>query len=358
MNIDRVKKILSEKNIDAIYVSDKYNLRYITGFTGSNGYAVITKEKGLFLTDFRYIEQANEQVTINGFQVINMGKKYSNTLDEIFRKECITKLGIEDNDIKLSEYKKMVSDYSYLEFVEIGNILSGLRAVKNIDEIENIKMAAKIADIAFEKIIKEIKAGMTEREIAARLEYYMKMEGAEDRSFETIVASGYRSAMPHGVASSKKIAKEEFIKFDFGCYYNGYTSDITRTVYFGSNITEKHLDIYDTVFKGQQLGVSLVKDGAKAAEVDKTVRQYIDSRGYGENFGHGLGHSIGLEVHEEPSLSPRAGETLLAENMVLTVEPGVYIEGFGGVRIEDDVIVKKNGCEIINKTTKELIIIK
>ena len=185
----------------------------------------------------------------------------------------------------------------------------------------------------------------------------MKINGAEDKSFDTIVASGYRSAWPHGVASNKKIERNEFIKLDFGCYYNGYVSDITRTVFYGDKITEKHIEIYEIVREAQILGLNSVRAGVTGKDVDTVVREFIKSKGYGECFGHGLGHGIGVEIHEMPTLS-QAGIITLEENMLVTVEPGIYIEGFGGVRIEDDVVVKKNGCEILTKSSKSLIILK
>ncbi|MGM0509191.1 MAG: M24 family metallopeptidase, partial [Fusobacteriota bacterium] len=213
----------------------------------------------------------------------------------------------------------------------------------------------RITDIAFEEITSKIKVGMKENEVAAQLEYIMKKNGATDKSFETIVASGHRSAMPHGVATDKIIGKNEFVKMDYGCYYNGYVSDMTRTVFIGEP-TEKHKEIYNTVLEAQKLAISKVKAGMKAKELDKIARDYITSKGYEDNFGHGLGHGIGLEIHESPGISQK-GEVELKENMVITIEPGIYIEGFGGVRIEDDVVVKKDGCEVLNKSPKDELII-
>ena len=198
---------------------------------------------------------------------------------------------------------------------------------------------------------------MSEKEIAGYMEYIQRKLGAEDRSFETILASGVRSAMPHGVASDKKIQKEEFITMDFGAYYNGYVSDMTRTVYYGNNITEKHKEIYNLVLEAQILGINTIKEGVMSDEVDKVVRNFLTEKGYGKEFGHGLGHGIGLEIHELPYLSS-VTQIELKENMVVTSEPGLYFDGWGGVRIEDDVVVKKDGREVLNKSNKELIIIE
>lgn len=358
MRIEKVSEILKKLNLDAVYLTDKYNLRYITGFTGTTGYGLITQSKAYFFTDFRYIEQANNQVVQNGFQVVNMGKKYTETLGEVLRNSHIGKCGIEDTSMTLSEYKKISNDFQSIEFLGIGKELSDLRQIKDEQEIALIEKAADIADRVFAKILPEIKAGVTEKMIAAKIEYFMKCEGAEDKSFETIVASGWRSAMPHGVASDKAIGNNEFVKLDFGCYFNGYTSDITRTIFFGDAITSQHIDIYNTVLEAQLIGIDEVREGVTGAYVDGKVREYITSKGYGENFGHGLGHGIGLEIHEEPSLSPRGVERALESGMTVTCEPGIYVEGFGGVRIEDDLVVTKDGCRVLTKSPKQLIIIK
>lgn len=349
-------EILEKENIDAILIENKYNLRYYTGFTGTSGKALITKENKYFFTDFRYIEQAEIETKDYGFKVINIENSMISKISEYIEKENIKTLGIEDKEISLYTYN-LYNEKMKVKFKGMGNKLDLKRQIKTEKEILNIKKAVEITDIAFSHILNYIKEGVSEKELALELEYKMRKEGAEGTSFETIVASNYRSAMPHGVASDKKIEKEGFIKFDFGCYYNGYVSDMTRTIYFGENITEKHREIYNTVLKAQKMVLDKIKAGMTGIEVDRIARNYINSKGYEENFGHGLGHGLGLYIHEAPTLSIRS-DSILKENMIVTVEPGIYIEGFGGVRIEDDVIIKKDGCEILNKSPKELIIIK
>ena len=231
-----------------------------------------------------------------------------------------------------------------------------MRLIKKDYEIENIKKATEISDIAFAETIKIVKAGMSEKDVAAHLEYIQRNLGAEDKSFNTIVASGYRSALPHGVASDKKIGNNELVTTDFGAYYNGYVSDVTRTFFVGDKIEDKQREIYNIVLEANLLAIKHVKAGMKGSELDKIARDYIAGKGYGDNFGHGLGHGIGLEIHEAPTVSP-LGDIVLEENMLITIEPGIYIEGYGGVRIEDDVIVKKDGCVVLNKTSKELLMI-
>lgn len=351
-------KIFEEKNLDAILITNLSNLRYFTGFTGSTGVALILKEVKFFFADFRYIEQAKKQSEPRGYTVVGVERDVTSKMAEYIKNSGIKRLGIEDLHVSVARYKAYKEKFGDIAIVDLGDSLLKCRMVKLGKELDCIKKAAEIADEAFAKILPKIKEGVSEKELANELEYEMKKLGADDKAFDTIVASNYRSAMPHGVASDKVIEKEGFIKFDFGCFYKGYASDITRTVYLGENISDKHLEIYNTVLDAQKLALSKIKAGMKVNEVDKIARDYITQKGYGKNFGHGLGHGIGLEIHEYPYLSSNVEDMVLEENMVVTVEPGIYIEGFGGVRIEDDVIIKKDGCEIINKTPKELLIIK
>ncbi|RUA07716.1 MAG: Xaa-Pro dipeptidase [Fusobacteria bacterium] len=353
----KLEKLMKEKELDGILITDLINLRYFTGFTGSTGIALVTKKGRYFFVDFRYVAQANEEVKPNGFEIVKIQRPAEDEIAEILKDEKVVKLGIEDRNVTLSTYNRYIEKFKGVEFVSLGDSFTRIRMVKTEKEIENIKKAAEIADLAFAKIIPLIKEGAVEIDIKNELEYQMKKLGAEGPSFETILASNYRSAMPHGVASNKKLELEGFVKFDFGCFYNGYASDITRTVYLGKTPSEKHLEIYNTVLEAQLLAIKSVKAGITTRELDKIARDYITSKGYGENFGHGLGHGIGLEIHELPNVSGKGEEFVLEENMVITIEPGIYIDGFGGVRIEDDIVVKKDGYEILNKTSKELKIL-
>jgi len=354
----KLKKLLEEKKMDGILITDLVNLRYFTGFTGSTGIALVTKKGNYFFVDFRYVAQANKEVISNGFEVIEIKRPAQDKIYEILKDENIIKLGIEDQNITLSTYNGYVEKFKNTKFISLGDKFTRIRMVKTEEEIKNIKKAADIADKAFAKILPLIKEGAVENDIKTELEYEMKKLGAEGPSFDTIIASNYRSAMPHGVASDKKIEMDGFVKFDFGCFYKGYASDITRTVYLGEQPTKRHLDIYNTVLEAQLKAIEAVKAGINTRELDKVARDYITSKGYGENFGHGLGHGVGLEIHELPNVSGKSEDFILEENMVITIEPGIYIDGFGGVRIEDDIVVKKYGCEILNNTTKELIVIK
>ncbi len=351
----KLENILKKLNIDGLFLTDMYNLRYFTGFTGTTGVALVTKEKKYFFSDFRYKKQATEQVTKMGFEFVE-SRTLIASAGEFVKKLRLKNVGFEDNNVSFALYQTIKENFSS-KLTPVGNELILQRMKKSEKEIEIIKKAIEISDIAFTEVLGIIKEGVSEKEIAAHLEYIQRKLGASDRSFDTIVASGLRSAMPHGVASDKKIQKDEFITMDFGAYYDGYVSDITRTVYYGQNITNRHKEVYNTVLAGQLLGIKTIKAGMYTDEVDKAVRDFFESKNLGEYFGHGLGHGIGLEIHELPYLS-KAQHLELEENMIVTVEPGLYFDGFGGVRIEDDVIVTKDGCKVLNKSQKELIIIE
>lgn len=351
----KIETIFNNLNIDGLLLTDYYNKRYFTGFTGSTGIALITKDKKYFISDFRYTEQATKETSKYGFEFIEDNSRNYNKIVELAKKHDIKKLGIDNLSLSYSEFEKINSEFNFLELVKSSVELINARKIKTLEEIECIKKAIKISEDALLETIPQIKEGMTEIEVAAILEYNQRKRGASGTSFDTIVASGYRSAMPHGVASEKKIKREEFITIDYGCYYNGYASDITRTIYLGNKIEDRMFEIYEKVRKSNELGASLLKPGIKASEVDKAVREFMgDDAKY---FGHSLGHSFGLEVHESPVLSLR-DETVLVKGHTLTIEPGIYIPGYCGVRIEDDFIITENGAEKLTNLDKKLIIIE
>nr|WP_200793454.1 Xaa-Pro peptidase family protein [Caminicella sporogenes] len=347
--VNNFRKKIIEKGLDAAVVYKPQNRRYLSGFTGTAGYVVITRDRNIFITDFRYVEQASKQC--KGFEII----KHSNekSLYDILNNLQIKKLGFEEDFVTFLQYREFEEKLNNIELVPLNGIINDLRKIKTEDEIENIRKAASIADMAFKHICSVLKPGITEWEISLELENFMKRQGASGTSFESIVASGKRSALPHGVASQKIIEKGDFVTLDFGCVYNGYCSDMTRTVVIGK-ATERQREIYEIVLQAQKAALENIRAGITGFEVDKIARDIITNKGYGEYFGHGLGHGVGLEVHENPRLSP-LGKDTLEENMVVTDEPGIYIPDFGGVRIEDLVVVKKDGCELLSKSPKDLI---
>ena len=303
-------------------------------------------------TDFRYIYQAEAEA--KGFEVIDITDKgYAVGLAELAKEDQVTAIGFEETELNYAHYKSYVEKLENIAFVAMKDELSNLRMVKTKEELENIKMAEHIGDIAFSKILDEIKPGVTELEIAAKLEYIMKTNGAEGLSFEPIVASGINSSMPHAVPSRKAIEYGDFLTLDFGCIYNGYCSDMTRTVVVGK-ANEKQREIYNTVLKAQIAVLDQIKAGMIGKEIDKIARDIIYDAGYEGCFGHGLGHSVGLFIHENPRASMKA-EELVLENMTLTIEPGIYVKDFGGVRIEDLVVITKDGCENFTHSDKRLI---
>ncbi|MGJ7921332.1 M24 family metallopeptidase [Neobacillus sp. LXY-4] len=350
--LQKLRSQFEQLGIDGLFITSPYNRRYMTNFTGTSGSVLITGEQALFITDFRYVEQAAKQC--EGYTIVKHG---SSMLEEIScqsEKLGITKLGFEQDFLSYSTYSSY-KDAVKAELVPISGIVEKLRLIKNDSEIKILKEAADIADAAFKHILDFIRPGLTELEVANELEFFMRNSGATSSSFDTIVASGYRSALPHGVASDKVIEKGEFITLDYGAYYKGYVSDITRTVSVGQP-DPKLKEIYEVVLEAQLRGVDGIKPGMSGKEADALTRDYITEKGFGEYFGHSTGHGIGLEVHEGPALSVRS-DIILEPGMVVTVEPGIYIPGLGGVRIEDDTLITKDHNELLTHSTKELMIL-
>lgn len=349
--LDNLRKLLQQRDIDGIFVYSEANNRYFSGFTGSTGYTIVGFNNADFITDFRYMEQARMQC--RGFNITIQKNNLFEEINNVVKRNGIRKLGIEENFMTVSMSEELKSKIPGIELHPAESIISKLRIKKDSTEIENTAKAAQIADEAFAHMLGYIKPGLTENEISLELEYFMKKKGASAASFESIVASGIRSSMPHGTATEKKIESGEFLTLDFGCVYNGYCSDMTRTVFIGK-AGEKHRKIYDIVLKAQIEALKGIKPGVSGKAVDKIARDIITEEGYGEYFGHGLGHGVGLAVHEGPRLSVM-GEDILEPGMIVTDEPGIYIPGFGGVRIEDLVLVTESGALSLSKSPKELI---
>jgi Xaa-Pro aminopeptidase len=355
MNMDKLEKLKSsfEKlDIDGLLITSNYNRRYISNFTGSAGVVLVGKGRSLFITDFRYVEQATKQC--QGFEIV----QHSGTLVEEVatqaKKLGIKKLGFEQDHLTFSAYSTYERAVE-ANLVPVSGVVEKLRLIKTTSEIKILKEAADIADAAFKHILDFIQPGKTELEVSNELEFFMRNAGATSSSFDIIVASGYRSALPHGVASNKLIESGDFITLDFGAYYQGFVSDITRTVAVGEP-NAKLKEIYDIVLEAQLRGMAGIKPGMSGRAADALTRDYITEKGYGEYFGHSTGHGIGLEVHEGPALSSKS-EIILEPGMIVTVEPGIYIPQLGGVRIEDDTLITETGNETLTHSTKELIIL-
>jgi len=351
--VARIRERLQAEGADVFLISNPVNRRYITGFTGSAGLVWISGAKQAILTDFRYVEQVKAECP--GWELIRI-ESYSDTLDELIKEEGVRTLLFEEEHVTVKQLKEWQERFSSVDLQGTSGWVEELRMCKAENEIEHIRRAAQIGDEAFAELLPRIKSGLTEREIALELEFLMRKKGASAMSFAPIVASGPQSALPHARPGERILTYGDFVVMDFGCVVNGYCSDMTRTIVIGEP-EEQHLVIYDLVLKAQLEALSAVAPGKTGAEVDAIAREIISAGGYGECFGHGLGHSVGLEIHESPRLS-KIDNTVLQPGMVVTVEPGIYVPGFGGVRIEDLVVVTEDGHEILTSTFKELYVVE
>ncbi len=350
--IKRLLDLMKEKGVDLMIVSKNVNLRYFSGFTGDDSLLIITPLSRQLITDSRYVEQAAAETS---FEVVEQKEGLWKKAATIVQKLDCRLLGFEGKDVSFDTFqtfRKLLPDWNDLYFKSLA--LDTLRAVKDAEEIAYLKKAAAISDLAFDDILQFLRPGISERTVAAHLEAFMREHGSERPAFPTIVASGVRSSLPHGIASEKLLVAGEFVTMDYGAVYRGYHSDITRTVVLGK-ASKKQRELYNAVLKAQNLGVKRLLVGALGKDVDKAVRDCLEEAGYAKYFGHGLGHSVGLEIHEEPRLSPKSKEETLKEGMVITVEPGVYLPGWGGLRIEDTVLLEKQGAVSLTKAVKHLI---
>jgi Xaa-Pro aminopeptidase len=339
-------------SIDGLLITNPRNRRYLTGFTGSSGIVVITKTEAHLFVDFRYVEQAHSQV--KDFTVNLLSGIETEDAAKITEKLEISKLGFEEENVTFQQYS-WYKERLKAELVPLSSVIEKLRMIKTKEEFQIIKTAAQIADKAFTYILDYIRPGVSEIEVANQLEFYMRNHGATSSAYDTIVASGYRSALPHGIASTKIIERGDMVTMDFGALYQGYRSDMTRTIAVGEPKAELK-EIYNIVHEALSRALSGIKPGITGREADALTRDFISEKGYGDQYGHGSGHGIGLDIHEEPFMSTKC-DKLLKPGMIVTVEPGIYIPNLGGVRIEDDILLTENGIDIITRSPKELIIL-
>ncbi len=353
MRLEKLRTELETRHIDGILITNEYNRKYMTGFTGSTGVAIITKSVAKFITDFRYIEQATTQC--QDFEIVQIEKI---TYPEIVQRECeklgVQRLAFEQDNLTYAAFQKYQEKMT-CELVPVSGVVESIRTVKTPEEITQIQTAADIADATFKHILEFIRPGVSEIEVANEMEFFMRKAGASGSSFGMIVASGWRSALPHGIASEKVIEKGDMLTLDFGALYHHYISDMTRTIAVGDP-GEKLKEIYAIVLEAQIYGNEHIRPGITGKEADEMVRNIIATKGYGEYFGHSLGHGIGLEVHEGPALSS-ANETKLMPGHIVTNEPGIYIPELGGVRIEDDLVITEDGNYSLTISPKDLIIL-
>lgn len=353
LRVEKLRAQMKKDQLDGFLVTSPYNLRYLTNFTGTTGLAVITLDKAFFVTDFRYTEQAAAQA--QGFEIVKNVGPIFDEVAKICQQEEINALAFEESYVSFAEYSVLEEIIEETPLVPVSGMIENLREVKDDAEIAIIEKACAIADQGYEHVLKMIKPGMTEIEVANQLDFFMRSLGATSVSFDTIVASGLRSAMPHGVASDKVIEQGDLITLDFGCYYDGYVSDMTRTFAIGDPGSQLK-EIYQIVLEAQLKVLEVAKPGLTGIQLDAVARDHITAAGYGEAFGHSTGHGIGLEIHEGPNVSFRADKQFVVGN-VITDEPGIYLPGIGGVRIEDDLLITPDGNRVLTSSTKELIIL-
>lgn len=342
--INYLLTVFDELKVDGMIITSYPNIFYFSKFTSEDCILYINRDKSYLITDSRYTLQAKREV--KGFEIIIRNSSYISELKKIIKGNRI----LFEDAISFSMYKEL-KDQLNVELIDSN--IDHLRNIKDKEEIRYITRACNIASECYYYILDFIKPGMKESTIANEMVRFMKEKGAISESFATIVASGTRGALPHGVASEKIVEEGDFITLDYGCMYKGYCSDITRSFMLGKG-NDKLIEIYNVVKEAQKRAIKGVKAGVKASEIDKIARDYIISKGYGKYFIHSTGHGLGVVVHDPISIS-KSSDIILEENMVITIEPGIYIKGLGGIRIEDDVLVTQEGYKVLTKASKKLI---
>ena len=356
--IDIVQSFLKEKNIDALLLKSKTMKKWMSTMLGSGCKVLITKTKGYLILDGRYITEARQtefdlEIVLHNPHIT--GRNYLAAVEKILKEENCHTLGVEANEVLVNEYEQMKQ--LGVDICLLDEDIMNLRIIKDASEIEAMRKTIALTDEIYSKVIQHIKVGMTEYEISALVQYYSIAAGAQQMSFDTVVSSGERTALPHGRPSGRKVKAHEPIMIDFGIQFNNYQSDMTRVCFIGEP-DEKYKKIYDVVLKAQLTGLKAIKEGALASDCDKAARTVIEEAGYGEYFDHGLGHGIGVTDSGEGPILNSKSNTILKNGMMMSCEPGVYIPGVGGIRIEDDVLIE-NGVGIpLNKTTKNYIILE
>lgn len=363
--MSRLRRRLLDEGFDAVLITNLTNIRYLCGFTGSNGYLLVGQSDAWFFTDGRYSTQSVEEVVAARVAICLSHAEVSKALAVRQEQSKLKRIAFEGAHVSVASagpgwglppgLDKLHSYFEPAELVATSAWVESLRATKEPSEIDLVRTAAEIADAGFTYILERIEVGRTEKELALELEFYMRNNGAEGISFDPIVAAGDRSALPHARPTESRVQKGRYLLLDFGCRYRGYCSDMTRTVVIGP-IDDRHREVYEAVLGAQLAGLSAVRAGVTGGAVDKTARDFLAPAGLADAFRHGLGHGVGLEIHEGPTLG-KGSEEILQSGNVVTVEPGVYLEGWGGVRVEDLAVVGEQGAEVLSKSSKQLIVL-
>lgn len=352
--MDRLREKFDGAEVDALYLEDRYHVRYLTGFTGSTAVLVVTKHGARLFLDPRYWVQGARQVS--GAEIVECGAGMTKEAQEAIRDMRIPRLGFDATGLTVARRDALADAMPETKLIATAGLVEDLRLVKDANEIAATKRACALVDEMFDSIQDMLKPGVLERDIALELEYRMRKHGAERIGFDSIIAAGENGAKPHAEPSERPLRYGDLVTMDFGARVDGYNADITRTVAIGE-VSDKQRDVYDVTLRAQKAAVAALKPGISYVDADKVARDIIADAGYGEFFGHGLGHSLGLEVHDGARLSPAAPEGYVRAGEIWTVEPGIYIPDWGGVRIEDDVLVTANGPEVLTHAPKELLVL-
>lgn len=356
--LDALRRALPSPHADALLLTNPVNIGYVTGFTGSTAYALVSLEHAVLITDPRYTIRARRECPAFGVVEASGSGGYSEALSHVLTAHPeLQKIGFEAGHATVAQWRKLEREHpAPIEWMPMEDMVEGLRAIKDASEIDAIRRAVSIAEDAFTQIRPLLKPGTRERDIALELDFAMRRAGAEGLAFETIVASGPQGAHPHHTPNERTLAQGDFVTIDWGASVGGYCSDITRTVAIGE-ASARQQEVYAAVLEAQKRAIDAIRPGKSGKEIDAAARDYLASQGLGAAFGHGLGHALGRDVHDGPGLSSRFDTFILAPGMVQTVEPGVYLEGWGGIRIEEDVLVTENGCEVLTHLPNTLDII-
>jgi Xaa-Pro aminopeptidase len=346
----KLREALATEGLDAILITQPENRRYLSGFTGSAGVLLISQDQAVLATDFRYYEQVEKQAP--DFRLAKITNKFEPLLPELVHQVGAKKVGFESVHLTVDQHQEWQKVAEGFELVPTKELVERIRAVKDEDELSKIRKAIALADEAFAHIVDFIEPGMTEKEVAWELEVFMRTHGAAKVAFDLIVGSGPNGAMPHATVSERVIRAGEPIVIDMGAMIDGYNSDLTRTI-CASRPDDKFRGIYNIVLEAQCTAEQSIRPGMTGKQADSVARQVIEEAGYGDNYGHGLGHGVGLAVHEKPGVG-RLSEDVLEPGMVFTVEPGIYLPGWGGVRIEDVVVMREDGVQVLTQASKEL----
>jgi Xaa-Pro aminopeptidase len=353
MRLDQLRAQIIVNDVDGVLITDPLNRRYLSGFSGSAGWLLVTADRALLAVDFRYYERAAAEAP--AWEQVQTTTTYPAAVVEMVDMTGVERLGIESDHLTVAQYKELGDALPEVTLVPLAKLVLSMRAIKDDAELQTISAAVACADAAFAHLCQVIRPGMSEANVSWELESYMRQHGATATSFPIIVGSGPNGAMPHATASDRVLAAGEPIVMDFGARVDGYCSDITRTICL-ARADERYLEVWQLVLKAQQNVVQGLRPGMTGQQADALAREVFDRSGQGEYFGHGLGHGVGLAIHEDPRMGRLAEDVILQPGMVVTVEPGLYYPGWGGVRIEDMVVLREDGAKVLTQSVKEPVL--